>query len=719
MRFAEQSRGCGLYAPLIMPGDRCSQGRRRPAGSSVDSRRVQAKHQVWTGALILAVMSLIAFVGCEMQEDGQELVAPRIIEPAMDGQIVHPADVHMETAPFTPPDAETTHLCSDWEIWTVMPEERVWAAMCVGGLEKVHTHLGDGVFEHSHADRRVLFYDTDYRLRVRHQSNTGEVTAWAERLFRTSPATEIRPLELDDVTDMPAPQLVNTSGEAIVLPPLTSLRVTSAAEALLLELQGSDGGANLVMNPPPMAQHTAVRIELAAGENGGALILPASELIFPDDTGTTRHVYLPAVNVPPGQQVYFWVAANGSTFDAEASQTTPDLSRLARGSPIPWTVVQPGFEVEIVASGFQLPVNIAFVPAPGPEADAPLFYVAELYGTIKVVSRDGTVSEYATDLLNFDPTGNFPGSGEQGLTGLMVDPATGDVYASLLYSIDPSDDAAPHYPRVIRLQSADGGRTADVQTVILDMFPEEQGPSHQISHLSIGVDGKLYVHMGDGLDITTAQDPDAFRGKILRLHLDGSAAADNPFYDASDGISARDYIYASGFRNPFGGAWRAVDGSLYEVENGPSIDRLARVVAGRDYGWAGDDADMFTFALYNWPVAVAPVNITFVQPETFMGSGFPADKMDHAFVSESGPTFAAGSVVNGKRISEFGLDEQGNLLLGPVPLIEYNGTGHATAVALAAGPDGLYFSDFYTDSEVASPVDPGANILRVRFTGEP
>src|SRR5205085_7627393 len=112
---------------------------------------------------------------------------------------------------------------------------------------------------------------------------------------------------------------------------------------------------------------------------------------------------------------------------------------------IPWAVRQPGFEVEPVATGFQLPVDIAMVPNPGSDPKDPFFYVTELYGTIKVVSRDGTVSTYASGLLNFDPTGKFPGSGEQGVTGIVVDPDTGDVFASLLYEDSSSSDTPkPH-----------------------------------------------------------------------------------------------------------------------------------------------------------------------------------------------------------------------------------------------------------------------------------
>ena len=67
---------------------------------------------------------------------------------------------------------------------------------------------------------------------------------------------------------------------------------------------------------------------------------------------------------------------------------------------------------------------------------------------------------------------------------------------------------------------------------------------------------------------------------------------------------------------------------------------MSQLVAGRNYLYDGSDASMMNFAIYNWSPAAAPVNITFVQRETFGGSQFPASKMDHAFVSESGPTYA-------------------------------------------------------------------------------
>ena len=161
--------------------------------------------------------------------------------------------------------------------------------------------------------------------------------------------------------------------------------------------------------------------------------------------------------------------------------------------------------------------------------------------------------------------------------------------------------------------------------------------------------------MGDGFDAATAQNLNSFRGKILRMNLDGSAPADNPFYDAGDGINASDYVFAYGFRNPFGGAWRAADGAHYEVENGRRVDRFAEVVAGRNYGWDGSDAEHArttpsTTGTRRTRRSTSPSS----SPQTFGGSGFPTDedgpRVRHA--SPARPTRPARRT-RGKRIVEF------------------------------------------------------------------
>lgn len=641
---------------------------------------------------------------------------PTINEPTAAGLTLHPQDVHMETAPFQDPDPGDVHLSSTWEIWRISPSELIWAAVDVTGPEKVHAHLGDGIFMGSHGGSTQLFDNTDYRLRVRHRDSSGDpATEWsgyAERTFRTGVASQISPLLLDDIADVPTVQWVDSNQAPYELPTgivNPSLRVEGANGQLLLRIDASAAPGNTLTNPAAISAHQAVRVVIEAGQVGTFLLLQPTTLTFAEHGCDLHTILLPAVLVPANQTVVYWIARDGSSYVGNTSQTSPVFTNLARGQQqFRWISLQSGYSIEEVANDFQLPVNIAFVPNPGPNGTDPFFYVTELYGTIVTVLRNGQKVNYASNLLNYVPSGAFPGSGEQGLTGIAVDPVTGDVFAAML-----QQGVGGNEPRIVRFSSVDGGRTAASQQTILYMPGEFQGQSHQISCLEI-VNGLLYSHMGDGFTSSTAQNLNSYRGKILCLNLDGSAYAGNPFYDANNGITSRDYVSSYGVRNPFGGAWRAADGLRYCVENGPSIDRFSQLLPGRNYLWSGSDASMRNYAIYNWVPATGPVNIAFVQQQTFGGSGFPAAKWDHAFVSESGPTYATGPQSNGKRITEWILDASGNLVAGPLSFVQYVGTGRATAVGLTAGPDGLYFTELYRDIGTL-PTARGASVFRIRF----
>lgn len=652
----------------------------------------------------------------------QSPAAPTITEPLVDGQIVNPSDVHMEGINFVDGDGNL-HKSTDWEIWeTTGAASLVWQTLGIEGVERLHTHLGDGVFVGEHAGRTDLVPNSPYELRVRFRDDAGSVSAYAVRTFITGAASTVFPLEVENVADATPPQWLDALSSIPVLlagasPNQSQLRLESAAGDLLLAITATGGVSNAVTNPPTLADHADVRVVIVAGSNG--LFRSASNLGFLDDHDAEHTIYLPALSLAPNERLDLWAASDGSTYYGLSSQTVPVFSTLARASEAsienPFTAMQAHFVVEPVATGFQLPTNIAFVPNPGPNPDDPYYYVTELYGTVKVVARNGSIGTYATGLLNFNPTGSFPGSGEQGLTGIAVDPVSGDVFVSRVTATDPLNPNGAHHPQVVRFHSNDGGKTAATTTVIRNMPGETQGQSHQISNVTVGPDGKLYVHNGDGFDASTALNLNSYRGKILRMNLDGTAPADNPFYNAGDGINARDYVYAYGFRNPFGGAWRAADGKHYEVENGNSIDRFAQVNRGVSYNWAGSDTAMLTNAIYNWNPAHAPVNIAFVESPTFGGSAFPPNYRDVAYVTESGSTYALGPQSNGKRVVFFQLDAAGNRLSGPTTLVEYTGNGRGTAAGLAAGPDGLYFTELYKDLDAATPIDAGARIFRIRY----
>ncbi|HEY6563707.1 MAG TPA: PQQ-dependent sugar dehydrogenase [Pirellulaceae bacterium] len=396
-------------------------------------------------------------------------------------------------------------------------------------------------------------------------------------------------------------------------------------------------------------------------------------------------------------------------------------------------LIRPGYSLDVVQSGLRLPVNVAFVPNPGPNPSDPLYYVSELYGSIQVVRRDGTRSTFATGLLDYNPQGPISGTGEQGLTGLAVErdstnPDIYRLYVGMLWDNGSPPGSPNHYPKVERLDSAIGGLTLAGRTVLLNMQPETQGQSHIISNLTLGPDGKLYVHMGDGFNAATALNLDQYRGKILRMNKDGTPVATgdpsgaNPFYNLANGINARDYVYTYGHRNPFGGAWQPGTNRHWIVENGNSLDRMVDLTAGTSYGWSGSDTAISTFSKYVWNPATAPVNMSFIDATIQGGSMFPSSTYGHAYVTLSGSTYAAGPLERSKGIVEFPdlttLDGGGKLAVPPSFLVKYNGTGRGTTAALAPGPDGLYFSDLYEDTGANGATAPGASLYRIRYVGD-
>jgi len=353
--------------------------------------------------------------------------------------------------------------------------------------------------------------------------------------------------------------------------------------------------------------------------------------------------------------------------------------------------VFPGFEIECVATGLNLPVNLAFVPNPVKEPKAPLLYVTELYGQIKVFTSDWTMHTYAENLLNYQPDHHFPGTGESGVTGLCVDPKSGDIFTSMIYM-----DNGEAKNRVIQMSSKSGLK-ADSITTIIDNIPSTTR-AHQIQALSIGFDGKLYVNIADGGDDIKAQDDNDFRGKILRLNLDGTIPVDNPQVGSP--------VYAKGFRNPFGAAWRKSDRSLYVSINGPDRDDvIAKVKAGGNHGWPDS---MRRNALFVWEFTQAPTAMAFMQD-----GQFPGEYEDQLFVALFGNSYTLGRDVKGKKIVKMNLGKDVPGVISYDEFITYIGDGAATPCGLAFGPGGLYFSDLHGERDGLARV-PEGNVYRVK-----
>lgn len=204
----------------------------------------------------------------------------------------------------------------------------------------------------------------------------------------------------------------------------------------------------------------------------------------------------------------------------------------------------------VVADGLTVPWGIAFLRAGGAlvtERDtARIVRVGD--GDVRTV---GEVPDVDTD------------SGEGGLLGLVLLP---DESAVLAYLTSTDDN------RLVRM-TYDGRRLGRPQ-VLLDGIP--RALNHNGGRLLIGPDRMLYASTGDAGVGERAQDVDSLAGKILRMTLDGKAAAGNPYDN-------RTWTY--GHRNVEGLAFDA-DGRLWASEFGDqTTDELNLIERGRNYGW--------------------------------------------------------------------------------------------------------------------------------------
>jgi glucose/arabinose dehydrogenase len=184
---------------------------------------------------------------------------------------------------------------------------------------------------------------------------------------------------------------------------------------------------------------------------------------------------------------------------------------------------------------------------------------------------------------------------EMGLLGVAVDPnftTNGFVY---LYrtKAGPSGCGSNtgRFNQVVRVTVS--GNTAGSLVELLDGIQTDNG-NHDGGGLRIGPDGKLYVGAGDtglgdnqgGPGSSTnpySQDLAHLEGKVLRLNLDGTIPADNPFVGNA---SARHEIFAYGFRNPFRFGFDPTTNALWLGDVGDlAFEELDIVVSGGNYAW--------------------------------------------------------------------------------------------------------------------------------------
>ena len=624
--------------------------------------------------------------------------APVIIEPApaLLTREQSPYFMTLQTAPFIDADPEDRHTATEFEIREFRSGLRVWSMLARSWLRD-QAVLERGVFEGPLSGRMGLEHKTVYAIRARHRDSSldapSEWSAWsAPRVILTTQQglPTPNPLRLRDVQRYSL-RWESDDGAPVVLQPGSSLLITGSVNPHYEIVGGLLENTERDLTRADRFESTYFKLD--AGPDG--LEVPPSRISFRDSAGVRRSVWMPYMKLDPGRFLIAAPAADGG-FYFERDETPlgnpnaePFLSARFRSPQIPWRVAD-GFRVESVADGLLLPVQIAPNPLAAGRPAAPVAYITELYGSVRALGADGSVWLYATDVLDERPLDPPPRlTGQTGTSGVAVDPKTGDVFVSTTYR---GEDGVLHN-KIVRLESDDDGRTAARAVDVLRMDGEDTSPSHQIHGLLFGRDGHLYAAVGNGLHKRRGLSDRYFGGKLLRLNRDGSAPADNPHFDPAQPDAPISYQWAKGLRNDFALAQRPGEDAIYTAENGPAIDRLLRLEAGRNYGFAGTDASILRQGLWFFgPPAVSPVGIAFAS-----GGMFPAERHGNLYVGTHGFNFVEGTVDNGKRIWEFELDDAGAVAGPPSVFVTYVGDGFATITGVAYLKDGLYFLDFYND----------------------
>ncbi|MDZ4805721.1 MAG: PQQ-dependent sugar dehydrogenase [Candidatus Eisenbacteria bacterium] len=619
--------------------------------------------------------------------------APVFIEPDP-SDVVSAFDPHFNLFPFADPDPLDQPAHSDWEVWDDLLNVRVWADLAES-VSVEHVHLRDGLLEGALAGESHFAASRAYRVRARYVDDSGQPNAtgaWSAWVpFTTDSLDAVFPLRVQDVLADTTLIFRKENGEPVDLPdggtPATLTMRTSAGR--LLTLTGTPDSAYAIDNPLILFGDEPVRVVVRSGS--APLLLSNTTLEFANQNADRRSIYLPVLYLAANDSLHFWVSETGATWFGSATQPNPVFNMPARDVPVPWFLTRAGDRVERVASGFHLPVNLAFLPDPAPGSMDALFYVTELYGRIRVVTRNYTVMTLIDGLLNFDPVGGFPGSGEMGVSGIVYDPSLRSLFVTHVY-----DSLGIKYNRVIRLALSPDRKSV---TGYLRLFEGVlASASHQISAVTIGPDNHLYVNIGDGFVSSSAQNPGDLRGKILRMTKSGAIPSDNPFPGT--------YLYAIGFRNPFGAAWQPETGRLFISDNGDNAnDRLVKVVPGSNYGWC---CDMTRGAIINFTPTVAPVALTFLPPG-ILSAGWE----NRLFLNWSGPAYRPGPSTRGKQIWTYTLNDTGKVVSSE-RFLRYVGNGYATCLGLAVGPDGLYFSDLYGEEGFNEAGVTNASIYRIQ-----
>lgn len=223
-------------------------------------------------------------------------------------------------------------------------------------------------------------------------------------------------------------------------------------------------------------------------------------------------------------------------------------------------------QIETLATGLSIPWGIAVMPD----------------RSLLITQRGGRLTRLDPDSGQSRDIDGLPAvrvEGQGGLFDVALPPdhdETGWIYFS--YNKDVDGQGATTLARA-RMQH-------DSLTDWSDLLVTQSrtgNKAHYGGRIAFDGQGHVFLSIGDRGTRPTAQDLGNHAGSILRLNMDGSVPADNPFVGRDDALPE---IWSYGHRNPQGLYYNEETGALWSIEHGPrGGDEINLVEPGRNYGW--------------------------------------------------------------------------------------------------------------------------------------
>ena len=252
---------------------------------------------------------------------------------------------------------------------------------------------------------------------------------------------------------------------------------------------------------------------------------------------------------------------------ALAACARPAPSAAEANTPRTETTQAGEMRIETIASGLEHPWAVALLPDGG-------FLVTEHTGRLRRIAADGKVSP---------PIAGVPAvfaEGQGGLLDVVLDPAFANNRRIWLSYAEPGDDGTAG--TAVATATLGAAALGDVR-VVYRQEPKLDGSTHFGSRIAFDGKGHVFISQGERNHKAMAQDLGVLQGKLVRLDLDGSVPADNPFV-GREGARAETWSY--GHRNMQGLAVDPRTGRVWESEHGPrGGDEINRPEAGKNYGW--------------------------------------------------------------------------------------------------------------------------------------